>query len=129
MRCPSSGWGLKNNRMRHNNKNKILKRKKNQRRALIAALAKSLVVSGKIVTTEAKAKALRPIIERMVTHAKANNLSGRRHVLKLLDPETCRKLFGEIGPRLAERKGGYTRILKTQRKRQDRAPAVIMEFV
>lgn len=77
------------------------------------SLARSLVLEERISTTEAKAKALRPFIERMVTYAKTNTLASRRLAKSRLgDDEAVKKLFESIGPRYAERKGGYTRIVK-----------------
>jgi large subunit ribosomal protein L17 len=77
------------------------------------SLARSLVLEERISTTEAKAKALRPVVERMVTHAKTNTLASRRLVkARLGDDEAVKKLFESIGPRYADRKGGYTRVTK-----------------
>ncbi len=88
-------------------------RKTGQRAALIRSLARSLVLEERISTTEAKAKALRPFIERLVTYAKKNTLASRRlAITRIHDKEAVKKLFDSIGPRYATRAGGYTRITK-----------------
>lgn len=81
------------------------------------SLARALVLEEKISTTESKAKALRPFIERLVTYAKKNTLASRRLAkMKLGDDAAVKKLFAAIGPRYAERKGGYTRVVKRARR-------------
>lgn len=103
--------------MAFTHKAKTFHRPPNQRRALMRSLARSLVMEEKISTTEAKAKALRPFIERMVTYAKTNTLASRRLArARLQDNSTVKKLFETIGPRYAERKGGFTRIVKRTRR-------------
>ncbi|MFA5942151.1 MAG: 50S ribosomal protein L17 [Candidatus Paceibacterota bacterium] len=88
-------------------------RPSNQYRALMRSLARSLVLEEKISTTEAKAKALRPFVERLVTYAKKNTLASRRLAkTKLGDDAAVKKLFDSIGPRYATRPGGYTRVVK-----------------
>lgn len=103
----------------------------NQRRALLRALARSLVLEERISTTEAKAKALRPFIERLVTYAKTNTLASRRLAkAKLQDDEAVKKLFATIGPRYTERKGGYTRVVKrTHRGASDARKLAYIAFV
>ena len=89
----------------------------NQRRALLRSLARSLVLHERISTTEAKAKELRPYVERLVTYGKAGTLASRRLAsTKLGDAEAVKKLFGTIAPRYAERKGGYLRIVKRSKR-------------
>ena len=81
------------------------------------SLARSLILHERISTTEAKAKALRPYVERLVTYAKKNTLASRRlSIAKLDDEEAVKKLFSAIGPRYAERAGGYTRIVKRAKR-------------
>ena len=88
-----------------------------QYRALMRSLARSLVMEEKISTTEAKAKALRPFIERLVTYAKKNTLASRRLAkTRLGDDAAVKKLFESIGPRYATRKGGYTRVVKRAKR-------------
>lgn len=89
----------------------------NQRSALLRSLARSLVLEERISTTEAKAKALRPFVERLVTYAKTDTLASRRIAqTKLDDKEAVKKLFSAIGPRYAKRAGGYTRVVKRTRR-------------
>ncbi len=89
----------------------------NQRRALLRSLARSLVLEERISTTEAKAKALRPFVERLVTYSKKNTLASRRLAIsRLQDEAAVKKLFAAIGPRYAERAGGYTRIVKRAKR-------------
>jgi large subunit ribosomal protein L17 len=99
--------------MAHTKKAQTFGRPSNQRRALLRSLARSLVLEERIETTEAKAKALRPFIERLVTYAKTNTLASRRLTqTRLGDPEAVKKLFATIGPRYTTRAGGYTRVTK-----------------
>ncbi len=94
-------------------KARVFGRPANQRRALIRSLARSLVIHETISTTEAKAKELRPFVERLVTYSKKNTLASRRLAqTKLQDPEAVKKLFDSIGPRYVDRAGGYTRVVK-----------------
>jgi large subunit ribosomal protein L17 len=88
-------------------------RPRNQRHALLRSLARSLIVHERILTTEAKAKELRPYIEALVTYGKKNTLATRRlAIARLHDPAAVKKLFDAIAPRYAERAGGYTRVVK-----------------
>jgi large subunit ribosomal protein L17 len=97
---------------------------------IIANLARSLFVQGRIRTTEAKAKRLRPQAERLITFAKRGDLSSRRHVLRVVrDSAVVHKLFAEIAPRFADRPGGYTRILRLGPRPGDAAPMVLIELV
>ena len=99
-------------------------------RLMMANLVASLVAAEGIVTTEAKAKALRPIAEKMITKAKKGGLHNHRQVVAFLgDKEMASKLFDEIGPRYSERPGGYTRILKLGPRHGDNAPMARIEFV
>ncbi len=114
--------------MRHANKNRTLSRPRSQRTALIRGLAVSLIRDGQIKTTFAKAKELQPRIERLVTHAKADTVASRRLVASRLgEPQevTIKKLFTDIAPRMKERSGGYTRIVKLGRTSPGREEAII----
>ena len=94
------------------------------------SLARSLVLEERISTTEAKAKTLRPFIERLVTYAKKNTLASRRTKARLGDDEAVKKLFESIGPRYAERAGGYTRVVKrTVRGANDARKLAYIAFV
>ena len=99
-------------------------------RLLLSGLTEALIREGKIRTTEARAKAVRPLAERMVTFAKRGDVAARRHVLRTVrDRELVHKLFAEIAPQYAERNGGYTRIVKIGPRKGDAAPMAIIEFV
>jgi len=97
---------------------------------LLAGLCTSLFRQGQVRTTEAKAKAMRPLAERMITFAKRGDISARRRVLQVItDRGVVHKLFEEIGPRFAERNGGYTRIVKAGFRKGDAAPLAIVQLV
>ncbi|HEY9475218.1 MAG TPA: 50S ribosomal protein L17 [Mycobacteriales bacterium] len=99
-------------------------------RLMLANLATSLFEHERITTTEAKAKRLRPIAERLITIAKRGDLPARRRVMESLrDKDVVHKLFAEIGPRFAERPGGYTRIVKTGPRKGDNAPMAQISLV
>lgn len=103
--------------MAYTKKARTFGRPSNQRRALLRSLARSLVMHERIGTTEAKAKALRPFIERLVTYAKKNTLASRRLTqTRLGDKDAVKKLFDSIGPRYATRAGGYTRVVKRAKR-------------
>ncbi|WP_280415410.1 50S ribosomal protein L17 [Nocardia carnea] len=99
-------------------------------KAIFANLATALFEHGRITTTEAKAKALRPYAEKLVTKAKAGTLADRREVLKVIrNKDVVHDLFAEIGPSFEGRNGGYTRIIKTLPRKGDNAPMAIIELV
>ncbi|GED99479.1 50S ribosomal protein L17, sunset domain variant [Gordonia crocea] len=99
-------------------------------KAILANLATSLFEHGRITTTEAKAKRLRPYAEKLITHAKAGTLADRRQVLKFIrDKDIVHVLFAEIGPSFTDRPGGYTRIVKTLPRKGDNAPMAVIELV
>jgi large subunit ribosomal protein L17 len=99
-------------------------------RLMLANLATSLFEHGRITTTEAKAKRLRPYAEHLITFGKRGDLHARRQVLKRLrDKSVVHTLFAEIGPRYADRPGGYTRIVKLGNRKGDNAPMAIIELV
>jgi large subunit ribosomal protein L17 len=99
-------------------------------RLLLANLATALFEHGSITTTEAKAKRLRPLAERLITHAKRGDLHARRRVLAVIrDKGVVHELFAEIGPRYATRSGGYTRITKIGPRKGDAAPMAVIELV
>lgn len=116
--------------MRHRKAGRQLRRTSEQKLALMRNLATSLIEHGAIETTEAKAKELRPFVEKLITKAKAGTLHSRRlagrHIQKR---EAADRLFQEIGPRYAARKGGYTRILKTGHRKGDGAEMARIELV
>jgi large subunit ribosomal protein L17 len=97
---------------------------------MLSNLAASLIKNGRVKTTDAKAKEVRPFVERMVTFAKRGDLHARRIVLtRLKDPLAVKKLFDEIGPQFTDRFGGYTRILKLGFRQGDNSPVSLIEFV
>ena len=116
--------------MRHRKKGKILDRKKASRKALLRSLATSLVLYEKIKTTEAKAKALKPIIEKLITKGKKNDLTSRRELHKYLYlANAVKKVLEDLSPRYKDRKGGYTRIIRLNSRQGDAAQMVQIEFV
>ena len=99
-------------------------------RLILRNLAQSLFEHGKITTTEAKAKKLRPYAEKLITTTKRGDLHARREILKVIrDKNVVHKMFAEIGPSFATREGGYTRIVKTAPRKGDNAPMAIIELV
>ena len=116
--------------MRHKVKKTTLGRKKAPREAMLRNLAESLILNNSIKTTEAKAKALRGIIEPLITKARSNTLAARRNIIKVLYTEKAvKKLMEEIGPKYKDRQGGYTRITKLGKRVNDAAPTARIEFV
>ena len=99
-------------------------------RLLLANLAAALFTHKSITTTETKAKRLRPLAERLITFAKRGDLHARRRVLAIIhDKSVVHELFTEIAPLVAEREGGYTRIIKTGYRKGDNAPMAVIELV
>jgi large subunit ribosomal protein L17 len=116
--------------MRHRSKGRQLSRTASHRSALLRNLAISLFQHGRISTTTAKAKELRPYAESLITLAKRGDLHARRLAArKIHDREVLTKLFDSIGPRFAERPGGYTRVLKTGHRQGDGAEMALVELV
>jgi len=117
--------------MRHGNNKRKFGRVRKVRNALINSLALNLIVRGKIKTTEPKAKELRPFMEKLITKAKSGTSATRRLIIAKLSnrrPEV-KKLFEVIAPKYADRRGGYTRVLKLGGRRSDGAKMAIIEFV
>jgi large subunit ribosomal protein L17 len=97
---------------------------------MLAGLASSLFEHGRITTTEVKAKRLRPVAERLITFAKRGDLAARRRVMRVIhDKSVVHTLFTEIAPTMAERPGGYTRIVKIGPRKGDAAPMAVIELV
>ncbi len=116
--------------MRHRSKTVKLKRNASHRRALLANLAISLIEHGRIKTTLGKAKALRPVAEKLITLAKRDDLHSRRLAIAFLrQKETVQKLFSETAPASKDRQGGYCRITKLGARMSDSAPMAIIEWV
>jgi large subunit ribosomal protein L17 len=116
--------------MRHRAKGRQLSRTSTHRRALLNNMAASLFEHGRIITTEAKAKELRPFAEKLITLARRGDLHARRLVeRRIKSRETLSLLFSEIGPRFAARPGGYTRILKLGHRDGDGADIARIELL
>jgi large subunit ribosomal protein L17 len=116
--------------MRHNNKGRALGRTTEHKEALLRNMASSLFQHGRIETTTAKAKELRPFAEKLITLARRGDLHARRLVQRRIkDRETLGLLFREIGPRFAARPGGYTRILKLGHREGDGADVARIELL
>ena len=121
-----------------------LGRTSSQRKAMLRDITTDLIINERIVTTEARAKEVRSTVEKMITLGKRGYLHARRQAATFVRNEVAsvreedesivvesalQKLFNDLGPRFAERHGGYTRILKTEPRRRDAAPMVVIEFV
>ena len=116
--------------MRHRKKHKILDRHKSHRKALLINLAKSLFIYNKIKTRSAKAKNLRPFIEKLITLGKKNNLNTRRLLLRQVhSKQIANKILKDISPKYKDRKGGYTRIIKIGYRKGDGAEIVQIELL
>jgi len=116
--------------MRHRRNTTKLKRNTAHRKSLLANLACSLIEHGRIKTTLGKAKALRPVAEKLVTQAKRNDLHSRRLAIAFLrQKDSVTKLFAEIAPAAGDRQGGYCRITKLGQRMTDAAPMAIIEWV
>ena len=119
--------------MKHGKKKRRLSRPAGQRRALLKILAADLILKEKITTTEAKAKEVRPYIEKLITKGKSakpeNNLSINRYLARYLPDNARKKLVSEISLRYQKRSGGYTRIIKLAPKRADAAKMAVIELV
>ena len=115
--------------MRHHNTNRKFGREKDQRNALMRSLMRSLVEDGKIKTTEAKAKELRPMIEKLITRAKDDTVHSRRILASKIDTEAVKKIMADIAPKYKDRAGGYTRITKISSQRDDAAKMAVIELV
>lgn len=116
--------------MRHHSKNKKFGRVRKVRLAFIRSLVRALVLNGKIETTEARAKAIRPFVERLVTYVKRGTIAARRlAVQRMGNADGADLLFKNIGKKYENRVGGYTRVVKTGFRKSDGAKRAIIEFV
>ena len=116
--------------MRHHVKNRKFGRKTDERKAFMRSLARNLIAKEKIKTTEARAKELRPFIEKLVTKSRLSTLASRRGIISTLGTEEgVKKLCDDISPRYKDRNGGYTRIIKLPRRPGDASKMAIIEFV
>ncbi len=115
--------------MRKRKKGRKLSKKRDQRKALLKSLAGSLILKEKITTTEAKAKEVSGFVEKKITKAKSGTLYSRRFLARFFPEKVVKKMFDEIAPRYKERKGGYTRIIKTGPRKRNGAKMAIIELV
>lgn len=116
--------------MRHRIAHRKLNRTASHRKAMFANMSSSLVEHEQIVTTLPKAKELRPFVEKLVTLAKKGDLNSRRiAIARMRNKEQAKKLFDILGPRYADRSGGYIRVLKAGYRYGDNAPMAVIEFV
>ncbi|RJP20123.1 MAG: 50S ribosomal protein L17 [Candidatus Abyssobacteria bacterium SURF_5] len=116
--------------MRHRKKTVKLGRTTAHKEALLSNLATELIMHGRITTTVTKTKALRPVAEKLITLGKRQDINARRQATSILDnKQAVKKLFDEVGPQFDGRNGGYTRIIRLDRRRGDAAPMAIIELV
>lgn len=116
--------------MRHRVKKTTLGRLKGPREAMLRNLAASVILHEKVTTTHAKAKAIRPIVEKLITRGADHTLNNRRILQKyLFDEKAVLKILNNLGPRYKERPGGYTRITKLANRKGDNASMAVIEFV
>lgn len=115
--------------MRKRRKGRKLSMKMGPRKQLLKSLANSFFLHGKITTTEARAKELRPIVEKIITRAKDNSVASRRALSQKLIPSAIKKVIDEIAPKYKARPGGYTRVIKLGPRNSDGANIVVMELV
>lgn len=115
--------------MRHRKKKLKLTKTRDQRRALLRSLASSLIFKERIITTEAKAKKLRPFLEKSISRSRKNTVANQRLLLKDFSKKVVNKLIRELGPRYKDRSGGYSRIIKIIPRKTDSARMAIIELV
>ena len=116
--------------MRHQKKGRKFGRVRGQRRSFLRILVHNLIMENRIQTTEARAKEIRPRVEKLVTIAKKENLAALRLLMRRTPKDSAYKLYHDIAPRYKDRNGGYVRIIKTSTTRKrDGASQVIIEFV
>lgn len=115
--------------MRHHDKNSKFGRETGERKALMRSLAENLISHGRIKTTEAKAKALRPFVEKLVTSTRGGSLSGRRLAVSRLGTVKRADKLAEVAPKYKDRTGGYTRIIKLPAREGDGSKMAIIELI
>lgn len=117
--------------MKHCKKGKKIGRKRDQRKALLRNLAAHLILKEKIITTETKAKEVKPFVEKLITKSKfaKGRLASVRYLNKYLPVKACQKIINQIGPSFQKRAGGYTRIIKLGPRKTDKAKMAIIELV
>ena len=115
--------------MNHHNTKRKLGRERKTRNALVKSLALSLVLKGKIKTTDAKARALRPVVEKMITTGIPGTLAAQRALTAKIGRLGSKKIITELSPKYKDRKGGYTRITKLPARLSDNSLMAVIEFV
>lgn len=116
--------------MRHNNKNKILDRTKAPRKAMLENLATSIILYEKVKTTEAKAKTVKPLVEKLITRGKVKSVHNKQQLAKIIpDKKAVQKVLDVLGPKYKTRPGGYCRIIKIGQRQGDGAKMVQIELV
>lgn len=115
--------------MQKRRKGRKLSRKRNQRKALLKALASALILNEKMKTSQAKAKETAGFVESFITIAKKGDLSSRRKLSEFFSPKIVKKLIADLAPRYQGRSGGYTRIIKLGRRKSDGAKMAIIELI
>src|SRR3989344_3695104 len=116
--------------MKHRKKGRKLSLKRGERKSFVRILIHNLIMEKRIETTEARAKEIRPKVDKLVTIAKKNDLAALRLLTRRIPKDSAYKLYHEIAPQYKERKGGYTRVVKTTKARKrDAAKKAIIEFV
>ncbi|MBI1975097.1 MAG: 50S ribosomal protein L17 [Parcubacteria group bacterium] len=116
--------------MRHRKRGRKLAGKRGIKRAFIKSLAANFIIAERITTTLVRAKETRRVVEKLVTLAKKGDLTSYRELLRRLPKKAAEKLFKDIAPRLKDRRGGYTRVVRSgARRKRDSAPVAIIEFV
>jgi large subunit ribosomal protein L17 len=115
--------------MRHHNQNRKFGRVRKVRVALISSLAQSLIIKGKIQTTEAKAKEIRPIVEKMITAGKKDTIAVKRSLISKIGPKATKRLTTEISTKFKDQKGGYLRVTKLPKRISDGSPMAVVEII
>ncbi|MEK7580377.1 MAG: 50S ribosomal protein L17 [Patescibacteria group bacterium] len=116
--------------MRHQKKGKILGREKDARQALKMALLKNFFIYGRLKTTLAKAKMIKPFVEKIITFGRNSDLNSRRKLINMVsDRVLAKKIIDEISPKYSNRKGGYTRIIKLAPRKGDAAKLAVLELI
>jgi len=117
--------------MRHSKKGRTFGRKRGVRKAFLASLAEALISRGKILTTEARAKELRPFVEGLITRGKSGTVAARRTIISMLGgrERSAKKVVEVLAPRFKERRGGYTRITKVAKRAGDGRTHAVIEFI
>jgi large subunit ribosomal protein L17 len=115
--------------VRHRKQGRTLDRTADARRALVRQLASSLIWRGRVTTTTARARAVRPFIDRSISTARTGGLAARRILLRSFTPPTVTRLLVTVGPQFRSRPGGYTRVVRGSQRRGDGAQQVIVELL